>query len=557
MRRLTVIAAILISGIWISAVADGISDLPDAWHSTLTPVEEIEISTLKPDEQQAIVNGRAEIVQLLHDSSPSAPPQDLARAYGKLGSEYQAHSLNTSADNCFRNAMLLEPDNFRWAYYLAYNAHKSGNMPLALERLQAALKLDSDYPPAISRLGQTYLDLDQLDNAQAQFSKLLDMDGFQAAGHNGLGQVLLLKHDYADAVEHFTKALELEPGATQIHYPLAQALRGLGRNEEAQAQLKLYANQRLIIPDPLVEALDKFKNPAHHHFVIAMTSVRKNQYEKAVTEFEAGLKLDPDNTAARTSYARVLYLAGSDNQARSELEHVLAQDPNKQLAVFLLALLEDAANKPEEAADLYHRVLEINPDHDGANFFLGNYYLRKHDYKQALEYYDRSIANDAGNLPARLYRLVALMGNDSPDAEVRDAVGAINERAPGLYPPLRIRILLLALSRDAGVRNTALAQSLATQINQGDRNPLNTELMSLADAAAGDFDAAIPLMQQAMETERQRGHDFNADRMQDQLTQLHKKQLPELRWTAEIRYLVPPATKPLASFRDYPDANPI
>ena len=65
MRRLTVIAAILISGIWMSVAADGISDLPDAWRSTLTPVEEIEISTLKPDEQQAIVNARAEIVQLL------------------------------------------------------------------------------------------------------------------------------------------------------------------------------------------------------------------------------------------------------------------------------------------------------------------------------------------------------------------------------------------------------------------------------------------------------------------------------------------------------------
>jgi Tfp pilus assembly protein PilF len=117
-------------------------------------------------------------------------------------------------------------------------------LPVALQRLQAALKIDAGYPPAISRLAQTYLDLNQLDKAQAEFSKLLDIKDFQAAGHNGLGQVLLLKHEYAQAVEHFTRALELEPEATRIHYPLAQALRALGKNELAQSHLREYGDPR-------------------------------------------------------------------------------------------------------------------------------------------------------------------------------------------------------------------------------------------------------------------------------------------------------------------------
>jgi len=558
MRCPAFIITLLLSTTSIPAPADNLSDLPANWRPTLKAVEEIDISTLEPDEQHAINVMRADISALLKDSAPAAvPDSNLAHMYGDLGNQYETHGLNTSADNCYSNATRLEPDRFRWAYYLAYNAHKSGNLPLALQRLQTALKLDDSYPPAISRLGQTYLDLDQLDKAQAEFSKLLDKQDYRAAAHNGLGQVLLLKHDFSGAVEHFTRALELEPEASQIHYPLAQALRALGQTEQAQEHLKLYTDQKLIIPDPLVEELDSLKDPAHRHFVTAMSYVRKKQFAKAQAEFEAGLRIDTDNTAARTSYARVLYLGGKPERARAELEHIIKQDPEKDLALFLLALLEDAANRPDEAAALYRRVLEIKPEHDGANFFLGNYCLRKRDFSQAVEHYDRAIANDGNNLPAQLFRLVAMMGSGAPDARLREAAEAITERAPESYPPQRIRILLLALSQDSHVRDAALASTLAAKLYRENANPLNTELMAITKAAAGEFDEAIRLMQHAIEVEQKNGHRFITQKMQSNLALLQDGQLPALSWSDELRYLLPPVTNPLASFRDYPDSHPI
>jgi tetratricopeptide (TPR) repeat protein len=557
MKTTRLMLALILSGFAQPILSDSLSDVPADWQPTLMAVEEIDLSTLLPDEQKSILDTRSEIAQALQDTTATITQARLAKMYGRLGSLYEAQGLNTSADNCYSNALRLEPHNFRWAYYLAYNAHKNGNLPVALHRLQTALKIDAGYPPAISRLAQTYLDLDQLDKAQIEFSKLLDIKDFQAAGHNGLGQVLLLKHEYAQAVEHFTRALELEPEATKIHYPLAQALRALGQNELAQSHLRKYGDQQLIIPDPLVDELGALKNPAHRHFVAAMTWVQKKQYQKGQAEFEAGLQLDPDNIAARTSYARVLYLDGDNSRARSELELVLKQDPRKHLALFLLALLEEAASKPDAAAELYRRVLEIKPDHDGANFFLANYYMRMQEFQQAIEHYDRAIANDANNLPANLYRLVAMMGSGAPDAQLLDAVNAIAERAPGFYPPKRIRILLLALSQDSKVRNTELALTQATQMYHAHGNPLNTELMSIAKAATGEFDVAIKLMQQAIDAEQQQGYHLNTDRMQSQLADLRNKQLPALKWSDELRYLLPPMTNPLASFRDYPDANPI
>lgn len=555
-------AALILFGFNQPAFSDNLSDLPAQWRQSLNATGEIDISTLLADEQQAIRSLRADIDQLLlktsdHDKPATDTQGRLAKMYGNLGSLYLTHGLYTSADACFSNAILLQPDNFRWAYYLAYNAHKSGNLPVALERLQAALKLDDHYPPATSRLAQTYLDLNQPDKALVEFNKLLDQKDFRAAGHNGIGQVYLLEHEYAAAAEHFTKALELEPEATQIHYPLAQALRALGQKDQARLHLQKFADQRLRIPDPLVEKLDELKNPAHQHFVNAMTSVVRKQFSKARLEFEAGLQIEPDNTAARTSYARALYLDGEVKLARKELEHVVRLDPQKHLALFLLALLEETAGNSSSAADLYQRVLKLRPEHDGANFFLGNIQLRNRNYQQAIDHYEQAIANDANNLPAHLYRLVAMMGIGSPDTQLRDAVETIIERAPSSYPPQRIRILLYALSRNSEVRNPSLASRLAERLYNTSRNPLNMELLAIAKASSGDFDTAIPLLAQASKAEQQRKHSINSRRMLDNLALLQNRQLPQLSWDDETRYLIPPLTDPLASFRDYPDANPV
>lgn len=535
--------------------ADSLDELPPEWHKRLQVVVQVDISPLKPDEQNAIKEKRTAVDKLLR--STSTDTRLLASEYGKLGNLYLTHNLYTSADACYNNAMLLQPGHFPWLYYSGYLAQVNGNMETALMRYKQAIDLDPEYLPARYRLAQVYLDLNHPDEANTLYSSLVSDPQYQAAAHNGLGQVALMKQDYSAAIQHFSKALELAPEARQIHYPLALALRASGKKEQAKQHLKQLGKREISINDPLIESLEALKNPASRHFVSAMSTILKKEYSNAINDFQQGLEHAPDNSAARTSYARVLYLSGNKKEARAQLNTVIAKDPEKTLALFLLALLDDESNRKEEAAKLYKHVIMQDPKHEGAHFFLGNYYLKRNNYQKAVEHYATAAGINEKNITAQILKLVAMMGNGNSDIELYNASAKIIERAPNALAIQRIQILLLALSEDQNVRNASEAHKQAELMYKKQPFPVNLELLALSSASNGNFDLATEQLRQSIQQEQQYSSSRNLDRMKHNLALVEKQQLPVLNWQEEINHMQPPPVNALSTFRDYPDANPI
>ena len=538
-----------------NARADNLDTLPPHWQQQLEVVIQVDISPLKPAEQEAIDQARAKLDALLLQAE--TVKKLLSSEYGILGKLYLSHDLFTSADACYSNAIQLAPGHFPWMYYSAYLAQQDGNMQLALTRFKLAAELDPEYLPARYRLAQVYLELNLLDEAYTLFNQLLGEAEFKAAAHNGLGQVFLMKQEYTSAAEQFTLALELAPEANSIHYPLALSLRATGNKQQAKQHLQQYGKRELVINDPLVNALEALKDPASRHFVAAMSAVLRKEYANAITEFQDGLEYEPDNAAARTSYARVLYLNNDKEKSREQLNRVIAQKPDKTLALFLLALLNDESNKNNEAAELYMRVIKLDPAHEGAHFFLGNYYLHNKDYSNASKHYETVTRYNEKNIPAHVFNLAASMGSGASDKELIELTRRITDRVPNIFAIKRIQILLLALSSEAGVRNSEQARSMAEQMYKLVQLPPNLELLALTTASTGNFDLAAQQMQKAVTAEQQYKKSGNLKRMQDNLLLLQNEQLPGLNWQQEIAHMLPPPTNALATFRDYPDANPI
>ena len=121
----------------------------------------------------------------------------------------------------------------------------------------------------------------------------------------------------------------------------------------------------------------------------------------------------------------------------------------------------------------------------------------------------------------------------------------------------RVQILIMALSEDETIRDAQSAFKLADQMHQKKNYPVNLELSAIAVAATGDFENAIKKMRAALTKEKQYKSSANVRRMEGNLSLLEKGELPVLNWQDEIRYMAPPPTNALATFRDYPDPNPI
>ncbi len=99
----------------------------------------------------------------------------------------------------------------------------------------------------------------------------------------------------------------IDPAASRIHYPLAQALRATQRNDEAKAQLALLGNQPPTFRDPQIESLEALKIGSRVHFLQAMKAIKRQDYAAASEAFAEGLSGEPDNVLpASVTHARCI-----------------------------------------------------------------------------------------------------------------------------------------------------------------------------------------------------------------------------------------------------------
>ena len=535
------------------AMADLASDPPASLAGRLRPVKDFKLDALDVQARESILVARRKLNEELQ--SDPEQPEHLAAAYGELGGLYQVNSIFPPAEDCYYNARQLDPDRFTWIYYAAYLSEDDGRMREALERYEQARKLRPDYKAIDVRLGNVLLDLNELDRAQAEYEKVVDVDGLEAASLFGLGQIALLRRDYDSAIDAFTRALAAEPGASRIHYPLAQALRAVHRNDEARVHLAMRGDNTPSILDPQIESLDALKIGSRIHFINAMKAIREKDYAAASEGFAQGLAIEPDNVHARISYARSLYLSGDKEGARKALEDALAREPENSLCLFLLGVLAQEEGDAGKAADYYRSAIRFTPDHPGAQQYLADQYYRQGDYKAAAQHYAGSISGEPENLVATIPYIDALLLSGAPADTLKSVLENAVKRFPE-YPGFGpLQIMLQAGSPDAAIRNPEAALESARQLNEQAMIPPNQELLALALASTGDYQGAIDIEEQLL-SYAQRAMPAEAERVSKMLAYYRDGTLPPLDELINHKALQPAKFNAEVAFRDYPAARP-
>jgi tetratricopeptide (TPR) repeat protein len=535
-----------------TAAADAAALLPGNWRDTLQPVPVPNLEGLPEVVRTTLVDARNTLDAALQN--PDTPAATLASAYGDLGGLYYNHFLRQPAETCFANAVQLEPEQFRWTYYSAWLAAVSGQTPLAIRRFEKARALQPEYQPLSLRMADAWLDLDELDKADAAYRKVIDLPGLEAAASYGLGQIALLQRDYRTAIQRFERALEIDPDATRVHYPLAQALRAEQRIEEAKHHLQQRGDRLPLVEDGLVDELQAMKTGSDMFFNRAMDAIEDRDYPAAAQAFAQGLALEPENADARISYARSLYLAGNKDAARQALEQALDAQTENPLGLFLLGVLHDEEGDSAQAVAYYRRVLDIEPAHAGANFYLANHYYRQGDYPYAGRHYARTIEVDPGNVPPRMLYLAILEQSGAPDSEIRRQLERALQALPE-QPVFTARLArLLAASSDPGVRNPGKALALTQALVEQQPIPPHQEELALAYAATGDFEKAIALQEQVMSFAVW-SMPGEAERLAKALSFYRDGKLPSLEEIATPP-LPPPQIDGVGPFRDYPAPKP-
>jgi arylsulfatase A-like enzyme len=197
------------------------------------PKDKIEVQNLLHNAMLASDDNRlSDARQFLEKAlqlDPSSPT-----ALRQLGELELAAGDFTKAAAHLKRACELRPDDSTAAFELGEAAEKSGDWPGARDALESSLKLAPSQMSARLMLGHVYLQLKDAKNAEDQFEAALLVDSNNSDGRLGLAEAQIQQSNFAGALPDLEALGKSNPHNALALRLLAQAYRGLGREQDAK-----------------------------------------------------------------------------------------------------------------------------------------------------------------------------------------------------------------------------------------------------------------------------------------------------------------------------------
>jgi tetratricopeptide (TPR) repeat protein len=481
---------------------EGEAPSADGGEAALVPVPAPDLSRLEPSVAEQIEGGDQALAAAA--AAPGHDAADLARRYGDLGKLYLAYGLHPSAAACFENAARLAPDEPRWPYYRGRALLDAGDPEVTIAAFRRALELEPGHRPATAALGELLIETDRVAEAAERFDAALAGAGDDAALHAGRGRVALAARDFPLAVHHLERALALAPQASELHYPLGLAYRGLGETGRARALLARRGGGEVPLDDPWMDEIESLARGLRVHQNRGNEAFLRGDFAAAVAEFRRAVEAGPESAIARVNLAAALARTGDVAGALAELDEALRLDPDLALGHFTLGSLLARRGREAEAVDHYRRAIALDPEHRDAHFNLGNALRRLGRPAEAAESFRRTVELDPGSGPARYAHAVTLVELE----RWRDARAALEEAhrlLPGDRYLANLLARLLAAAPDPAVRDGERARVLAERLVAAERDVLHVAALAKAMAEVGRFDEAVRWQEDALAAARRAG----------------------------------------------------
>ncbi|MDB4871477.1 MAG: ASPIC/UnbV domain protein, partial [Gemmatimonadales bacterium] len=175
-------------------------------------------------------------------------------------------------------------------------------------------------------LGTSYLQRNQLPEAEAEFRKLTKLAPDDPLGYASLGLTYLQAGRYPDAEKSLLKARELDPGSTEIGLALARLYSLTGRPAESRSTLEKLRRD----------------TTGNAHVLYALAELEGRQSDSAsVRGYEDRLKevlaVAPANLAVRLKLVEAFARRGEADSAVRQLEEVrrIPPEPPKEARIYL------------------------------------------------------------------------------------------------------------------------------------------------------------------------------------------------------------------------------
>jgi tetratricopeptide (TPR) repeat protein len=214
----------------------------------------------------------------------------------------------------------LLPNDPRVRVLEAKLAIAARQMPEAERILREIVSLPKPPSEAYTLLGRMFIAQGRLAEATNEFSELLKKDPGSVAGHVMVGLLLHARRDTRGAIEHYEKAVALDPrtaaaAANNLAWLYAESGENLDR------ALELAQTARSHLPTD-AEPLD----------TLGWVYLKKGMMSQAQTFIRQAIDLNPNNPLYHYHLGVLYAQKGDDASARTSLQRALELQPGEQIA---------------------------------------------------------------------------------------------------------------------------------------------------------------------------------------------------------------------------------
>jgi len=230
--------------------------------------------------------------------------------------------------------------------------------------------------------------------------------------HLMLGQLLLERRRYPEAVSLARRALRINPENLEARVLAAVGLRRSGDYdgaiEEYQTILARIPGQPRVLYNlgvayankgdldsartAYLQALERRPDYAEALCNLGDVLLRQGHTEDAEARFHEAIAADPRNALAHANLAEVHSRRGEHGEAWSEVEAALAVDGGLAMGYVMRGKLRHEAGELEAAIADYERALALDPAEEKAHHNLGNCFLDRNDLEAAEVHFRGALA---------------------------------------------------------------------------------------------------------------------------------------------------------------------
>jgi tetratricopeptide (TPR) repeat protein len=188
----------------------------------------------------------------------------------------------------------------------------------AIPNLEIAAESLGDNAHVFTRLGLCYLQTGQRDKAMQALQTALRLDDTFPDVHAQVGGILAAQGNFAEAIAHYRRSLELRPGDGKTAALLASSL------------------------------------------------AQSGDVEGALRQFTKAAQLGPLDAQDENNWGITLARAGHSSLAAEHFQAAIRLEPTFQNALFNLGIAFEDMDLPDEAIARYEEVVRLNPRHRAA-----------------------------------------------------------------------------------------------------------------------------------------------------------------------------------------------